>query len=51
MALTLSAPAARSAGALVLIAVLSGAVAGCDPNGPGSKQTFNDTEKVKVTRS
>jgi hypothetical protein len=49
MALNLSSPAARSAGALLLIAVVSGALAGCEPNGPGSKQTFNDTEKVKVT--
>lgn len=42
-------PAARYAGALVLVAALSTALTGCTPDGGWSKQTFNDTEKVKVT--
>ena len=49
MALNPAAPAVRYAGALVLITVLSAALTGCEPGGGWSQQTFNDTEKAKIT--
>jgi hypothetical protein len=49
MALTLSAPTARRAGALTLIGVTAAALSGCSGGGVPARLDFSDVEKVKVT--